>query len=130
MRPSRIVAPLLLAVWSLCVAQGFAYETKWLSDEQAEEYKLDPAFYTKCTVVQDILIATSERVSDLAHAEAAYQFDEIMKSIDPEVAQRVRDRKVLCLLIGMPYEIMVVMLIHPLITLNLLNSTFKEYFSN
>ncbi|MDP6633980.1 MAG: hypothetical protein QGG42_03710 [Phycisphaerae bacterium] len=67
---------------------------------QAEEYKLDTKFYKKCTMVQNILIATSNGVSDYAHREAAYQFDMIMKSIDKKVAQRIRDRKVLCILIG------------------------------
>lgn len=71
-----------------------------LTAEQAAEYKLDTSFYTKCTVVQDILIASSDRVSDHAHRETAYQFDMVMKSIAPPVAQRIRDRKVLCLLIG------------------------------
>jgi len=67
---------------------------------QAQEYKLDTGFYKKCLYVQDILIATSNGVSDYAIKEAAYQFDMMMKSINPEVAQRIRDRKVLCLLIG------------------------------
>jgi len=73
---------------------------KPLPEKLAKEYKLDPAFYTKCTVVQNILIATSDGVSDYAHLEAAYQFDMIMKNIKPEIARRIRDRKVLCLLIG------------------------------
>ena len=77
-----------------------AHEVKPLTKEQRDEYKLDPAFYKKGTLVQDILIATSEKVSDYTHLEAAYQFEMIMKSIDQTVAQRVRDRKVLCLLVG------------------------------
>jgi hypothetical protein len=77
-----------------------AHEVKPLTKEQCDEYKLDPAFYKKGTLVQDILIATSEKVSDYTHLEAAYQFEMIMKSIDQTVAQRVRDRKVLCLLAG------------------------------
>jgi hypothetical protein len=77
-----------------------AHEVKPLTKEQCDEYKLDPAFYKKGTLVQDILIATSEKVSDYTHLEAAYQFEMIMKSIDQTVAQRVRDRKVLCLLVG------------------------------
>ena len=86
-------------------ASGFsfsasAHEVKPLSEAEAKEYELDVSFYKKCTLVQGILIATSERVSDYAHLEAAYQFDMIMKNIDPQVAQRVRDRKVLCILIG------------------------------
>ena len=76
------------------------HEIKPLTDKQAKEYQLDASFYKKCTMVQDILIATSERVSDHAHLEAAYQFDMIMKNINPQVAQRIRDRKVLCILIG------------------------------
>ena len=51
-----------------------------ISDEEAKEYGLAESFYKKCTVVQDILIATSERVSDHTHLEAAYQFDMIMQS--------------------------------------------------
>jgi len=76
------------------------YQIKPPSDEQAAEYKFDPAFYKKCTQVQGILIATSDRVSDYAHREAAYQFDMVMKCLDPNVARRIRDRKVLCILIA------------------------------
>ncbi|MFP6669712.1 MAG: DUF1080 domain-containing protein [Pirellulales bacterium] len=70
------------------------------TSEYAEAYNLDKSFYQKYTLVQGILIATSGRVSDQAHREAAYQFDMIMKSIKPEIAQRIRDRQVLCILIG------------------------------
>jgi hypothetical protein len=44
---------------------------------QAEEYGLDPAFFKKVLMVQEILIANSERVSDYA----LYQFDRVMRSI-------------------------------------------------
>ncbi len=71
-----------------------------LTAAQKKEYLLDDRFYKKGTFVQDILIATSENVSDITHLEAAYQFDRVMQSIRPEIAQRIRDRKVLCLLIG------------------------------
>lgn len=77
-----------------------AYEVKPITDGQAAEYKLDQEFYQKGTVVQDILIATSNRVSDHTHREAAYQFDMVMKNINPEIAQRIRDRKVLCILVA------------------------------
>ena len=76
------------------------YEVKPLSKELTEEYKLDTSFYKKATYVQDILIATSDKVSDYAHLEAAYLYDQIMSSIDKEVAQRIRDRRVLCILVG------------------------------
>ena len=77
-----------------------AYKISPPSEKLAKEYKLDKSFYKKCSAVQDVLIATSDRVSDVAIEEAAYQFDMIMNSINTEVAQRIRDRKVLCLLIG------------------------------
>ena len=51
------------------------HEVQPLSKELAEEYKLDTSFYKKATYVQDILIATSDKVSDYAHLEAAYLYD-------------------------------------------------------
>ena len=71
-----------------------------VSPEQAKEYKLDAKFYKKGTLVQDILIATSERVSDFAHLEAAYLLDTVMSHLPPPIAQRIRDKKVLCVLVG------------------------------
>ena len=77
-------------------AHGAApHQIKPLSEEQAKAYQLDSAFYKKCTDVQDILIATSERVSDHAHLEAAYQFDMIMSRINSQVAQRIRNLRVI-----------------------------------
>lgn len=76
------------------------FKTLPISDEVAKTYKLDNEFYTKGTLVQDILIATSSRVSDFAHAEAAYLFNMMMEKINPDVAERIRQRKPLCLLIG------------------------------
>ena len=77
-----------------------AYQVQPLTDAQAAEYKLAPSFYKKCTEVQEILIATSEKVSDFAHLETAYLFDQIMRSIDAEVAGRIRQQKVLCILVA------------------------------
>ncbi len=82
-----------------CTADGI-FEIKPVSAEQVAEYKLDAAFFKKATLVQNILIATSEKVSDFTHREAAYQFDMVMKSIAPDVAQRIRDKKVLCVLVA------------------------------
>lgn len=70
------------------------------SAEHVAYYDLDTAFYKKSIHVQDILIATSDNVSDYALKESAYLFDKMMASINPEVAQRIRDKKPLCLLIG------------------------------
>jgi hypothetical protein len=77
-----------------------AYEVKPISEAQAAEYKLEPTFYQKGALVQDILIATSKQVSDHTILEAAYQFDMVMKTIKPDVAQRIRERKVLCVLVA------------------------------
>ena len=75
-----------------------AHDVGPLKPAQAEEYQLDPAFYKKATEVQDILIATSEHVSDITHREAAYLFDKVMANIHPDVARRIRERKVLCII--------------------------------
>ncbi len=83
-------------------AQGEAHLAKIEppTEELAAKYKLDPSFYKKTLLVQNILIATSERVSDLAIRETAYLFDTVMKGIDPGVAERIRRQEVLCILIG------------------------------
>ena len=91
---------LLLAGSHFAQAADPAHVVKPLSEKQAAEYKLDPSFYKKSTEVQQILIATSEKVSDYAHLETAYLFDRIMRSIDPQVADRVRQKKVLCILVA------------------------------
>jgi len=99
--PESVVFQLFLCLLAVVFSPVvMAYEVKPLGEAAAKEYGLDMSFYKKCTAVEGILIATSERVSDHAHLEAAYQFGMIMKSIDPNVARRIRDRKVLCLLIG------------------------------
>jgi len=77
-----------------------AYQVKPLTEAQAREYKLDTGFYKKATEVQDILIVTSEKVADLAHHETAYQFDMLMRNIKPQIAEAIRKKRVLCLLIG------------------------------
>lgn len=101
LRPPTVLLSILLALATAgCTTPGSFYRVSSLNKEQADAYRLDTSFYTKGTLVQGIFIATSERVSDQAHREAAYQFDMLMKSLDPEVAQRIRDRKVLCILIG------------------------------
>lgn len=98
-RKLRIAIGMLMTIphWGASAAE---FEVRALSDEQEKEYLLDGTFYEKGTAVQEILIASSGKVSDLAHLEAAYQFDKVMSSIEPEIAGRIRDRKVLCILIG------------------------------
>jgi hypothetical protein len=76
------------------------FEVKPITEEQSKEYTLDRSFYKKGTLVQNILIATSDKVPDVTHLEAAYQFDQVMKDCRPDIAERVRERKVLCILVG------------------------------
>ena len=93
--------PLLQAILLATLpGAALAYDLKPITEAQATEYKLEPTFYKKGIVVQDILIATSKEVSDFTLQEAAYQFDRVMKTIQPEVASRIRARKVLCVLVG------------------------------
>ena len=89
---------LVLSIALIGVAN--AYEVKPLSQKIADEYKLDRAFFKKGTMVQDILIATSVKVTDYTHLEAAYLFDKMMADLKPEIAQRIRDQKVLCILVA------------------------------
>ncbi|MEC9004381.1 MAG: serine hydrolase domain-containing protein [Planctomycetota bacterium] len=102
--PARLFCYALIAMMLVSVSAGSSLAAlppvKPLTDAEAKEYKLDRTFYKKCTRVQDILIATSEKVSDYAHQETAYLFDMMMKSIKPEIAQRIREQKVLCVLVG------------------------------
>ncbi|MEI6604643.1 MAG: hypothetical protein WCP35_04990 [Verrucomicrobiota bacterium] len=100
----RVVALGLLSVIALgnsarCAALP-PYQVKPVTAEQAAEYKLSNTFYKKCTLVENILIATSEKVPDVVHLEAAYLLDKVMGQLKPAVAQRIRDKKVLCVLVG------------------------------
>ena len=97
---SRMTAACLLACVSLLGAVEPVYQVNPISPKLAEEYQLDASFYKKCTLVQGILIATSDKVPDVAHGEAAYQFDQVMTCLKPDIAQRIRDKKVLCTLVG------------------------------
>lgn len=96
--PCLLMALLLTGASSFARAAEPSFEIKPLSDELAKEYTLDKAFYKKGTLVHNILIATSDKVSDYTHREAAYLFDAMMNDVKPEIAQRVRDRKVLCII--------------------------------
>ena len=90
---------------SLCISligisSTLAEPPKPLTDAQAKDYELSTDFYKKATEVEGILIATSDKVSDYTHKEAAFQFKRMMDSIKPEIAERIRTRKVLCLIVG------------------------------
>lgn len=71
-----------------------------VTDVLAADYTLDRSFYKKAILAEGVLIASSEKVSDYTLLESAYLFRQIMKQVNPEIAQRVRDRKVLCIIIG------------------------------
>jgi len=70
------------------------------SAEQQKTYNLDPKFFKKSLLVQNILIATSVKVSDTAILETGYLFNHMMVSINDAVAERIRKRNVLCILVG------------------------------
>jgi len=97
-----LILPLLATAIAIApyTTHAFEYKTTTLTEQQAEEYKLDTSFYKKCTQVKGILIATSDKVPDTTHHETAYQFDMIMKCCRPDIAQRITERKVLCLIVG------------------------------
>ena len=87
------VLPFFLMTFALAgpaLAEEQAYTVTPPTAEQAAFYDLDTGFYKKSIMVQNILIATSDNVSDHAVKESAYLFDKMMASIDPGVAQRVR----------------------------------------
>lgn len=96
MRPSTA----LLCVLAAGCAGAADFRVAPPSAEQAAEYKLDRSFYAKSTSSQGILIASSAKVPDLVHLEAAHLFDRVLESIDPAVARRVRESGVLCVLLG------------------------------
>jgi len=90
----------LWAAGTVLSAAEAAFQIHPVTPEQAKEYQLDTAFYKKGTLVQNILIATSAQVPDVVHLEAAYLLDKVMGELKPPIAQRIRDRKVLCVLVG------------------------------
>ncbi|HET6250025.1 MAG TPA: hypothetical protein VFE47_20205 [Tepidisphaeraceae bacterium] len=107
MRNLRFVGVLILtAIWfhaSANVCRAGAQPLPEIvapTETQAREYTLDPAYYKKSILIQNILIATSQNVSDYALRETAYLFDKVMNDARPDVAERVRQRKVLCLIVG------------------------------
>ena len=98
--PLPQVLACLIGATSSLVAADSAIQVHPISPEEAAEYKLNTGFYKKATLAQNILIVTSDKVPDVAHLEAAYQFDKVMSCLRPDIAQRIRDKKVLCVLVG------------------------------
>ena len=85
----------------ICSVRGTALnQINPLSPEQQKSYNLDSKFFKKSLLVQNILIATSVKVSDVAILETGYLFNHIMGSINDDVAERIRKRNVLCILVG------------------------------
>ena len=85
----------------ICSVRGTALnQINPLSPEQQKSYNLDSKFFKKSLLVQNILIATSVKVSDIAILETGYLFNHIMGSINDDVAERIRKRNVLCILVG------------------------------
>ena len=87
------------AALAVCLpGSATALEVAPLGTAKAAEYHLDADFYKKATVVNDMLIATSERVPDYVHLETAWIFDQMMETMNPDVARRIRERGVLCII--------------------------------
>ncbi len=98
--PATAIAAIFVTLQLATSLHGAGFTTGKITAEQAETYNADPSFYKKGTLVHDILIATSDKVPDLVHQETAYQFDKLLSSIRPDVAKRIREQKVLCVLVG------------------------------
>lgn len=94
----KIIVATALALALMLPLSASPYEVRSLSEQQATDYQLDPVFFKKATVVHDMLIATSEGVSDFAHLETAWIFDNIMKNLHHDVAKRIRERRMLCII--------------------------------
>ena len=95
---SSFLTLIALAITLPCSAAN--HEVKALSEDIAREYDLDQSFYAKTTMAEGILIATSPKVTNTTHLEAAYLFEIMMKELKEPIAQRIRDAKVLCLLVA------------------------------
>jgi len=76
------------------------HDVQSLTPTEAREYTLDEKFYKKATRAQGILIASSDRVTDFAHREAAYLFEKMMEGMQPAVDRRIRESGTLCVLVG------------------------------
>ncbi|MEJ6578527.1 MAG: hypothetical protein QNL33_01285 [Akkermansiaceae bacterium] len=95
---SKFTTVVIFAVTLPCSAAN--HEVMALSEDIAKEYDLDQSFYAKTTMAEGILIATSNKVPDTTHLEAAYLFEKMMKELKEPIAQRIREAKVLCLLVA------------------------------
>ncbi len=79
----------------ICFAESYSFFCRPSTDLRFRSKN-----FRKTILVQDILIATSNRISDLAILESAYLFDHMMRSINPKVAERICSRHVLYILVG------------------------------
>ena len=96
----RTLFVVTFSIFILSVTGSASNQIKAPNAEQQESYNLDSKFFKKSLLVQNILIATSVKVSDTAILETAYLFNHMMASINDAVAERIRKRNVLCILVG------------------------------
>ena len=96
----RTLFVVTFSIFILSVTGSASNQIKAPNAEQQESYNLDSKFFKKSLLVQNILIATSLKVSDTAILETAYLFNHMMASINDAVAERIRKRNVLCILVG------------------------------
>ena len=96
----RTLFVVTFSIFILSVTGSASNQIKAPNAEQQESYNLDSKFFKKSLLVQNILIATSVKVSDTAILETGYLFNHMMASINDAVAERIRKRNVLCILVG------------------------------
>jgi len=96
----RTLFVVTFSIFIISVTGSASNQIKAPNAEQQESYNLDSKFFKKSLLVQNILIATSVKVSDTAILETAYLFNHMMASINDAVAERIRKRNVLCILVG------------------------------
>ncbi|MED5470472.1 MAG: hypothetical protein VX577_01900 [Verrucomicrobiota bacterium] len=96
----RTLFVVTFSIFILSVTGSASNQIKAPNAEQQESYNLDSKFFKKSLLVQNILIATSLKVSDTAILETGYLFNHMMASINDAVAERIRKRNVLCILVG------------------------------
>jgi hypothetical protein len=90
----------ILGLAALALLAACAGRIEPLTPELAARYRLAPSFYAKGIMAEGILVASSAKVPDVALFEAAYLFERVLRSIDPDVARRVREDEALCVLLG------------------------------
>lgn len=95
---SLVFSMLMIQPSMLCAES--THSVKPISEIEARDYQLDSQFFRKTTQAAGILIASSNRVSDIAFQEAAHRIARIMEGMATPVAKKIHQGKVRCVLLG------------------------------